>query len=150
MQTSNFDLTLKNKVNRPGVQHYFGHGKLLLTGEYVVLDGATSIALPTKAGQSLSVRYEKSYDPKLFWVSKDLNGNTWFEATFEFWNFDFKGMAPNPDVLYLQRILREIRKQNTHFLREDVNVLGIHLVKLCLEIPNLKQRLLFKNLVYNL
>ena len=34
------------------------------------------------------------------------------------------------------------------FDREDVNVLGIPLVKLCLEFPNLKQRLLFKNLVY--
>ena len=31
------------------------HGKLLLTSEYVVLDGAKALALPTKFGQSLSI-----------------------------------------------------------------------------------------------
>ncbi len=31
------------------------NGKLLLTAEYLVLDGARAIALPTKLGQSLTV-----------------------------------------------------------------------------------------------
>ena len=33
------------------MQKYFSNGKLLLTGEYVVLDGALSLAVPTKYGQ---------------------------------------------------------------------------------------------------
>ena len=34
----------------------YSNGKLLLTSEYVVLDGVACIALPTKFGQSLSVK----------------------------------------------------------------------------------------------
>jgi ATP-dependent Clp endopeptidase proteolytic subunit ClpP len=37
-------------------QTYHANGKLLLTGEYFILDGAVGLALPTKFGQSLSVR----------------------------------------------------------------------------------------------
>ena len=37
------------------MQKFHSHGKLLISGEYVVLDGATALALPTKFGQSLEV-----------------------------------------------------------------------------------------------
>ena len=36
-------------------QEYYYHGKLLLTGEYYVLDGATALAVPTKLGQRFIV-----------------------------------------------------------------------------------------------
>ena len=36
-------------------QSYYSNGKLLITGEYAVLDGALSLALPTKFGQELNV-----------------------------------------------------------------------------------------------
>ena len=32
---------------------FYSNGKLLITGEYVVLDGAKALALPTKYGQNL-------------------------------------------------------------------------------------------------
>ena len=32
-------------------QTFYSNGKLLITGEYVVLDGAKALALPTKFGQ---------------------------------------------------------------------------------------------------
>ncbi|NJB86248.1 hypothetical protein GGR26_002016 [Lewinella marina] len=34
---------------------FYGHGKLLLLGEYFVLDGATALAVPTRRGQRFSV-----------------------------------------------------------------------------------------------
>ena len=34
---------------------FYSNGKLLLTGEYVVLDGATALAIPTKYGQYLEI-----------------------------------------------------------------------------------------------
>ena len=37
------------------MQTYYSHGKLLLTAEYVVLDGAKALAVPTVFGQSLHV-----------------------------------------------------------------------------------------------
>nr|WP_242202521.1 GYDIA family GHMP kinase [Aestuariivivens insulae] len=60
---------------------YYSNGKLLLTGEYVVLDGAKALALATTLGQSLTV--EETGSGKIIWKSLDENGNIWFEDTFE-------------------------------------------------------------------
>ena len=37
-------------------QTFYSNGKLLLTGEYLVIDGAKALAIPTQKGQSLSVK----------------------------------------------------------------------------------------------
>ena len=37
-------------------QTFYSNGKLLLTGEYVVLDGAKALAVPTRFGQNLIVK----------------------------------------------------------------------------------------------
>jgi mevalonate kinase len=103
-------------------QYFFGHGKLLLTGEYFVLDGALSLALPTKVGQSLSVNYTQSFSPSLSWKSYDVNGNLWFDSQFEFWHFKCIDENPSEEALFLQKILQQVRKQNPHFLRDNVDV----------------------------
>ncbi|MFG6686258.1 GYDIA family GHMP kinase [Mariniflexile sp. HNIBRBA6329] len=63
------------------MQNFYSNGKLLITGEYVVLDGALSLALPTKFGQSLDI--EAINESKIIWKSFDENGNIWFEDSFE-------------------------------------------------------------------
>lgn len=60
---------------------FYSNGKLLLTGEYAVLDGALSLAVPTKFGQSLSIKEIGS--SKLHWRSYDKYGKIWFETTFD-------------------------------------------------------------------
>ncbi len=62
------------------MQRFHSHGKLLITGEYVVLDGATAFALPTQFGQSLEV--ESIKEPVIKWRSFDYKGETWFEQKF--------------------------------------------------------------------
>lgn len=103
-------------------QFYYGRGKLLLTGEYVVLDGAQALAVPLQVGQSLSVNYSPSFNPSLTWKSFDHEGNLWLEAKFEFWRFNCLDPNPSAEVLELQKILRAARKLNTHFLREENDV----------------------------
>lgn len=100
---------------------YYGHGKLLLTGEYFVLDGAKAIALPTKLGQRMHVRYRPSNDPKLYWKSYDVDNKCWFEACFELWHFNCLNET-NEQIEVLQNILREARYLNIHFLRDDVDI----------------------------
>jgi mevalonate kinase len=112
---------LKNKPIEKN-QYFFGHGKLLLSGEYFVLDGADALALPTKIGQSLSVKYEASFSPVLSWKSYDVHGDCWFDSKFEFWHFNCLDANPSIDALMLQKILRQARTQNPHFLRDDVDV----------------------------
>lgn len=63
-------------------QIFYSNGKLLLTAEYVVLDGAKALALPTKFGQNLSV--ENGYNKEIIWKSYDENGDIWFEDTLLF------------------------------------------------------------------
>ncbi len=63
-------------------QTFFANGKLLLTGEYFVLDGALALALPVKFGQSLNVSTDFSHQNELHWISLDHEGNCWFEAKF--------------------------------------------------------------------
>lgn len=60
---------------------FHAHGKLLLTAEYFVLDGAKALAVPVKFGQSLTV--ENAESPNLHWKSLDEKRNCWFEATFD-------------------------------------------------------------------
>lgn len=105
-----------------GQQKFYGHGKLLLTGEYLVMEGAKAIALPTNFGQSMVVNYHRTDNPTLFWKSYDKDSNLWFEAKFELWHFNLLS-EENEESLFLQNVLRKARAQNVHFLRDDVNVL---------------------------
>lgn len=60
------------------MQFFKSHGKLLLTGEYAVLDGALALALPTKYAQTLKA--EKIAEPEIIWKSFDLNSEVWLDA----------------------------------------------------------------------
>lgn len=103
-------------------QFFYGHGKLLLSGEYFVLDGAEALALPTTVGQSMSVKYRQSYQPTLNWKSIDHSGKVWFESSFDFWHF--KPIRPQGNVTekFISEALCAVRLQNPHFLRDDLDV----------------------------
>jgi mevalonate kinase len=61
---------------------FYSNGKLLITGEYLVLDGAKSLALPTKFGQYLKVT---SGDlGQIQWTSFDFDNSIWFEEKISF------------------------------------------------------------------
>jgi mevalonate kinase len=63
-------------------KEFYSNGKLLITGEYLVLDGAKAFALPTKFGQNLIV--EKGKNQEIKWTSFDSDGSVWFEDSFSF------------------------------------------------------------------
>lgn len=62
-------------------QTFYSNGKLLLTGEYLVLDGAKALALPTKMGQNLQIATLES--PSIVWKSFDSDGSVWFQDELE-------------------------------------------------------------------
>lgn len=59
---------------------FYSNGKLLLTGEYAVLDGALSLAVPTRYGQSLEVVSTAARE--IEWTSLDHENSIWFEGVF--------------------------------------------------------------------
>jgi len=64
----------------PISKSFHANGKLLLTGEYFILDGVVGLALPTKFGQTLTV--ENAEENGIFWKSIDNENKIWFETKF--------------------------------------------------------------------
>lgn len=62
------------------IKQLYSNGKLLLTGEYAILDGAKGLALPTRFGQFLNL--SRTGSDTLDWASLDENNNPWFSAQF--------------------------------------------------------------------
>ncbi|MBK9336528.1 MAG: GHMP kinase [Lewinellaceae bacterium] len=90
------------------------HGKLLLTGEYAVLDGALGLALPVRYGQTLAVAPDESGN--LHWTSADESGETWFEATFALPDLNPLHTTGEHTAQRLRQILQACRTQNPSFL----------------------------------
>lgn len=63
-------------------KRFTSKGKLLITGEYTVLDGALSLAIPSKIGQSLTVHADEKHSNRVQWLAYKDNGELWFECVF--------------------------------------------------------------------
>lgn len=82
-------------------QTFYSNGKLLITGEYVVLDGAKAFALPTRFGQNLIV--ENGNDKKIIWKSFDKDGSVWFE-----------------DVVLFEEIINGSKREETDSIKKTL------------------------------
>ena len=101
-------------------QAFYSNGKLLLTGEYAVLDGALSLALPTKLGQKMTVTEMAS--EKIIWKSLDEKGRIWFETDFqqdELIDISTPGKDANPIRKTLLKILVAAKRLNPNFLSDS-------------------------------
>ena len=99
------------------METFYSHGKLLLTGEYLVLHGAVALALPTKLGQSMTVY--NYLDDFMEWVAYKPDGK-WFSAkivpdTLEAVETDNPAMASR-----LSEILKAVRELNPDILRHGL------------------------------
>jgi mevalonate kinase len=114
------------------MQHFYSHGKLLLTAEYVVLDGVKALALPTKFGQTLTV--ETINEQKLIWESLDYKGDLWFTKQFLLSNGEISNkQMPNDDISKrLIEIITAAKILNPAFLKSGQG----YKVTTTLEFPN--------------
>ncbi len=85
-----------------------------MTGEYAVLDGARALALPTKQGQSMTVKATRSTD--LEWTSFDKDGNEWFNSSISL--YDFSATETNNAEVSdkLKKIFKGAVRLNCEFL----------------------------------
>lgn len=96
-------------------KNFYSNGKLLLTGEYVVLDGATGFAIPTSYGQNLEVN--PISDSEIRWTSLDDEGKTWFSEVYTLQTLQSTKTADSTSKM-LSNILIESRQMNPKFLSE--------------------------------
>jgi mevalonate kinase len=99
-------------------QVFYSNGKLLLTGEYVVLDGAKALAVPTKFGQSLTIH--SGTNKQFKWTSFDVDDSIWFEDVIAFeeiisFTKDQKGTTIKSKLL---AILHQAYTQNPNFITD--------------------------------
>jgi mevalonate kinase len=62
-------------------QKFYSHGKLLITGEYLVLDGAKALAMPCKFGQHLKVFPSSNQFSR--WISYTQQNEVWLDIEFD-------------------------------------------------------------------
>ncbi|MFV8362835.1 GYDIA family GHMP kinase [Flavobacterium sp. ZT3P35] len=94
---------------------FYSNGKLLITGEYLVLDGAKAFALPTKKGQNLII--EDGNNNEIIWKSYDADGSIWFKDTLSFAAISSGITDENESVkATLITILHEAYKLNPDFI----------------------------------
>lgn len=89
------------------------NAKLLLTAEYLVLNGAKALAVPLRFGQRLSVEGNRS--GFILWKSMAHDGSVWFEGKYSV--ADFKIIeCNNPEIaIYPQKLLQAAKKLNPDF-----------------------------------
>ena len=88
------------------MQEFYSHGKLLISAEYAILDGAKALALPTKLGQSLQVT--KTNTEYILWKSFDYQNKLWFETTLS--TIDFKPSTANPTSERLSQCFQAVHE----------------------------------------
>lgn len=90
---------------------FFSNGKLLLTGEYLVLDGANALAVPTRFGQQLDT--EPLGGNITRWTSLDADGSVWLDESIDMQSIisDDSGNS-NPQKATLIHILHHAHKAN--------------------------------------
>ncbi|MCG2431483.1 GYDIA family GHMP kinase [Aequorivita xiaoshiensis] len=101
-------------------KNFHSNGKLLLTGEYVVLSGASALAIPTAYGQSLKVEFSEIKG--VHWESYDENGAIWFSDFFDLDSLKSKN-SESPISKTLSNILLEARRLNPEFFLKEK---GLH------------------------
>ncbi len=93
---------------------FYSNGKLLLSGEYAVLDGALALAIPTKFGQSLEITENTS--GQLSWKSYDTDSSCWFQAVFSLPQLELISTTNSAAAERLLTIFRVARTYNPKFL----------------------------------
>lgn len=91
-------------------ENYFARGKLLLTGEYLVMNGASSIVLPLKFGQKLVVSHLTSDNNNLIYWKAYESGELWFQSLINKNTLDSTGFSNNEINNKVIRLLSAIKR----------------------------------------
>ena len=105
-------------MTQPKTWH--SNGKLLLTGEYLVMDGAKALAVPVNKGQSLQVEPLPVSNGKAIvsWTAFSPEGH-WFDAVYQLPELAILASSDNQKSAKLQSLLQMTQQLAPEFLRGD-------------------------------
>jgi len=96
--------------------NYYSSGKLLLTGEYLILKGALALASPVRFGQKLSI--VENSGAFLTWESYE-KGICWFKAKYDTAFFNIKESTDEKIASRLLNWLKAADELNPGFLKSQ-------------------------------
>lgn len=99
-------------------QQWYSNGKLLISGEYLVMEGAKSFALPLNQGQNLRVK-TSGVPGQLSWTAKCQN-KKWFHAVLDMNSLKVLSTDNEQLASNLSRILLAVRSLSASFLRDGI------------------------------
>jgi hypothetical protein len=97
-------------------QHFYAHGKLLISAEYFVLDGTPALAIPCKYGQHLSVE-SKPESKSINWTALRHDNSVWIDIAIN--SETLNALEPaSQEALMISKLLKACRAQNPSFLAD--------------------------------
>lgn len=93
---------------------FHANGKVLLSGEYLVMDGALALGLPLNLGQRMSV--SEGSGSEIIWESIRPDGETWFTGKFDLFGFDPIKTSDKALAQTLKEIFEAAVRLNSDFL----------------------------------
>lgn len=100
---------IKSEHSENKMSAIFSPGKLLLTSEYVVLDGALALAIPTKWGQEFFV--EEIQDGKSFIYWEALHeGKPWLKAEINYKSWSIVNCNLQQPSEFIMKVLKNVQK----------------------------------------
>lgn len=85
------------------IQRFYSRGKLLLSGEYLVLDGALALAVPAKWGQEMLVN--EIHQPHIIQWKTFQQSELWFHGTYDTNDHIWRNQSNLAAASYLKQIL---------------------------------------------
>ena len=100
------------------MQKYHSNGKFLLSGEYLVLQGARALALPLNLGQSLEVTTIDDCNGMIHWDAYTPKG-FWFASIFSKHDFTVHASDDMDKADNLSRIFKAVKSLNPNILQDE-------------------------------
>lgn len=112
------------------MNHFFSHGKLLLTSEYMILDGALALAIPTQLGQKLILEEIEDAQSLITWESFCQN-QIWIKTKINYQPWEILESNLTDSALFIMNIMKEIQKLSSDKFKKNTS----YLIKSNLEFP---------------
>lgn len=96
----------------------FSPGKLLLTSEYVVLDGALALAVPTNWGQEFFFEHNDDHKALIFWEAKHQQQD-WLKITIDYKNWEVLETNIPESASFILKTLQNVEKLGSSVFNQD-------------------------------
>ena len=98
----------------------FSPGKLMLTSEYVAVDGALVLAIPTKLGQELFYTENEDRKSLIFWEANHQN-QLWLKATIDYKNWKILETNNSKASEFILKTLKNVQNLSDTKLKSDTS-----------------------------